>query len=275
MKTWLKQIRKTQTKEEYLRMTIQNLENLISFCAEKPMNNVDQVFSLESGGTSKFSVEKFKKIRNDFNIENNIFLFNQNSLNYANVLWEIIVKIEYSETYGWPIKNIFDLKNKNFNFTGVCFSAIIGSIDESEYYLVDFDWNNGFQFTDEKYLIDTVDSKCLAELFYLYRNSREFKEKENHISAICKKVIFLFQAKDSQITFNFIESKLGNKEVIEFCGKMHGYFRHTSNDSAGKEAKEWTSFDEDEKLLIMEETFVQLLYILSLLRIKELLPEIT
>lgn len=272
--TLLRQIRKTKTKEQYLTNLIDNLENLIKYCSKQTSNNVNIVFLEESGGDFTFFDNVFEEIKNHCDINSSEFLFEQNSLNYANILWEIIIKIKYYERYG-SLKMIFDLHQWEFKYSGEFFSAVSSSISESKYYFINFNKKNKFQFSDKKYLIDTIDDEYLSNLFYLYQNSKTLDEKESHLSTICKKTVFLFMEKDSPTeTFEFIKLKIGNKKTLLLCGQMHGYFRHTSNDSSGKEAQEWASFDNYKKEEICKEIFVDLLYIFSFLRIKNLLPEI-
>ena len=271
--TLLKQIRRIRTKEQFLTNLISNLENLINFCSKQYGNNVDAVLLEESGGEFKFTIDNFRKIRVYFKIHSSNFDFSQNSLSYANVLWEMLLKIKYKDD-SYSQENIFDISRNSFSFSGNEFSAIVGSLNESEYYFIDFEPQKGFEFSDEKYLIDVIEDEKLSSLFYLYKNSKNFNEKENHISAICKKLVFLFSDKDSPSTYNFIKSKIGIDKAQIICGRMHGYFRHTENDSNGAEAIEWATFDEGKKLVICDETFIDLLHILASLRIKDLLPEI-
>lgn len=272
--TLLNQIRKTKTKEQYLINLINNFENLIQYCSKKYKNNVNEVFLKESGGSFKFIDSSFEKIKDSCNVDSVEFMFNQNSLTYINILWEIIIKIKYSENH-YQISNIFDIHIGEFRFSGEFYWAAWASIMESKYYLIDFDKKNWFSFSDEKYLIDTVHDEYLSNLFYLYKSSKTFEEKESHLSTICKKTVFLFMDNTSPAkTLDFIKLKIGKEKTSLLCGQMHGYFRHTSNDSAGKEAKEWVLFDKQKKKEICEETFIDLLYILAFLRVENLLPEI-
>ncbi|MGL5358085.1 MAG: hypothetical protein ACRC9U_03465 [Metamycoplasmataceae bacterium] len=272
MSILLDEIRKKQTKEEYLKIVINNIEKLIDFCYYKYSNNIDEIIYKISGGAFGYSSSFFEEIKKFLDIKKEIFLFDEKNLKYLNILWETLKKIEIFHISCY--KKLFNVWEQAFIYSEKHFSAVYSSIWEAKYYLLEFDVEKGFQFKEEKYLIDIIDNKTLSSLFYLYKNSKTLEEKENNISAICKKTIFLFQRKDSPDTYELIKSKIGEKETKNFCGKMHSYFRHTSNDSSGPEAQEWAKFNNDKKNEIMEETFVDLLYIIALLRINRLLPDI-
>ncbi|MGL4183964.1 MAG: hypothetical protein ACRCRP_02405 [Metamycoplasmataceae bacterium] len=272
MSILLEEIRKKQTKEEYLKIVISNTEKLIVFCYYKYSNNIDEIIFEISGGTFAYSSSFFEEIQKFLNIKKDIFLFDEKTLKYLNILWEIIKKIEIFHVTCY--KKILNIKEQAFIHYDKHFSAVWSSVNEAKYYLLEFDVEKGFQFKEEKYLIDFIDNKTLSSLFYLYKNSKSLEEKENNISAICKKTVFLFQRKDSPDTYELIKSKIGEEKTKSFCGKMHGYFRHTNNDSSGIEAQEWPKFDDNKKNEIMEEIFIDLLYIIALLRINRLLPNI-
>ncbi len=274
-------IRKKLSKEQYLSNLISNLENLIKYSYTiHQNNNINSVFLIESDGNFDFYNNGLEKIKELLGLEKNIFLFDQESLNYANVLWDIILKIVVLyDRYNHLSTHIFDIDNSGFsNKFSLVFSeksiAVSSSINASENYLINFN-DNHFQFYDEKYLIDTINDEFLSTSFFLYVNSKTFEEKENSIAAICKKVVFLFEEKKSpKGSFELIQSKLGGKDkTLKFCGMMH-VLRHTINDSKGEETKEHDKLNKAEKEKIFKEIFVDLLYILASLRIKDLLPKI-
>ncbi|MGL5590830.1 MAG: hypothetical protein ACRDCH_02045 [Metamycoplasmataceae bacterium] len=276
-----KKIRFKTTSEVYLKNLAEKLKELIISLSESGKSNVEEIIWRESKGAFGFEDGScFEKIENALDITK--ISFDQQSLDYINVLWEIILKMEMSEEYvvnGFyqsKMKVVSNLKHKiifEIEKNSVIF-ALEELIPESKYYFIDFNSIKGFTFANEQYLIDTINDKYLANLFSLYRNSKSFDEKYSHLSNICKKLVFLFDKNKSKETYEFIKDKIGDKESSRFCGKMHGYFRHTNNDSDGKEAQEWTKFSENKKNKVCEETFIDLLYFLSILRINNLLPEI-
>ncbi|MGL6124963.1 MAG: hypothetical protein ACRC1F_00525 [Metamycoplasmataceae bacterium] len=275
-----KEIRLKTTKEEYLSNLCNKLENLIISSSKKLLNNVDEIILNESKGAFGFDNHScFERIENTLGIDE--ISFDQKSLKYANILWEIILKIEFKNTtfsniyYRDKIKLVSTSNGQTiFSIKDRVTLSLDFLISESKYYFISFDHSNGFTFSDEKYLIDAINikDKNLSELFYLYKNSKSFSEKYSHLSNICKKLVFLFEEKKSKPSYDFIVSKIGRDETSIFCGKMHGYFRHTDNDSNGKESQEWAKFPENKKNKVCEETFVDLLHFLSLLRINNLLP---
>jgi hypothetical protein len=85
MSILLKCLRDLTTKEEYLNDLIKNIENLLS-SFNKYHNNIDSVFSSNSGGKIKLYQhgDGVQEIKNILNLQK--YSFDQNSLNFLNSL---------------------------------------------------------------------------------------------------------------------------------------------------------------------------------------------
>lgn len=225
-----------------------------------------ELLSKKSGGHMKdiielFNIEKLKEI---YDIKNDNF-YSQEGLNFINFLLELCSECSYYHYYNednnFSRLNFDDYETKDKN-------VILMLRENLDYYFLH--WNNDSNtivFSSDQNLIEIIKNNKLEELFNLFKSAKTLTEKESFLTKIVNKVIYLLDSKNKNFA-RILDEKLTKEKRMELCGRLHGYFRHSPNDINSPEAIKYEKFSEEEKNEAINEAFVDILYVLSFLRIK-------
>lgn len=272
-----KNIIKKTTKEEFLFELIKIIEDsILKFINFIKTNcnsiitghNIQRLISeFTNGNILDFKENTFLYFQKylDFNTQK---VYTQNTLNYINVILNFFYSLNYGLNMG--VDNSYHPNNiRNeilYNY------GMKDKINCCGFYFLNYDSKKyEISFSSEKQIIDYINDKNIGEYFWLFTSSKTIEDKKLYMNEIAIKIRPYFNEKHCEKQVTVLDSEITKDRRKDLKKRLNGYFLHDAKENNSSDAKERSSFTDQEKNIILDKTFIDILYCLAILRLNNLL----
>lgn len=242
----------------YLKLEHFKTSRIISKCSISKFNNLYDYLN----GT-KINNEESENLKNE--LEKLIFIFNNIVVFFGNdkgdnldekkfhALLPVVLKFPELEIIKGELKNLQDM---------------------AQYFGYEIKYNNnyGLELLDTNIgnILSNINSEKLVPISTKIKKcliNNNFESKETYMSKIAIEMAQYLDTHKEYINYFVNEKEIFNNKFYEKLQRENnGYFRHTLEDSGDKEkTKEWISFNENEKLEIVNQKLIIYSFILAII----------